>query len=163
MLDVGVLLLSSCCLVIAWYIDGFLFTLPSTTPHHHTHTHHHHHKHVIYRLLHCCLWPLLSLRGSPQCIAFKRNCTCQHLTAVQHNVCPAKRCFCTTRSLAISANDFFAAAFECLLVRHHEEKRKNYELQTVTVLLLLLLLVLLLFKYFRDRSASVNADSQLHL
>lgn len=28
-----------------------------------------------------------SLRGSPQCIAFKRSCTCRHLTAVQRNVC----------------------------------------------------------------------------
>lgn len=99
-----------------------------------------------------------SPRGSPQCIAFKRYCTCQHLTAVQRNVCPAKGVFCT--SLAISAKHF-AAAFECLF-DITKKKKKNYELQTVTILLLLLL-VLLLFKYFRDCSASVNADSQLHL
>lgn len=60
---------SSCCLVIAWYIYEFL-TLP--TPHPQPQT--------------CYLSPdplLLvtssSLRGSPQCIAFKRYCTCQHL------------------------------------------------------------------------------------
>lgn len=102
-----------------------------------------------------------SPRGSPQCIAFKRYCTCQHLTAVQRNVCHAKGVFCTT-SLAISAKDF-AAAFKCLFdITKKERKKKNYELQTV-IILLLLLLVLLLFKYFRDCSASVNADSQLHL
>ena len=31
-----------------------------------------------------------SLRGSPQCIAFKRSCTCRRLTAVQRNVCHVK-------------------------------------------------------------------------
>lgn len=81
MLDVGVLLLSSCCLVIAWYIYEFL-TLPTPKP----------------QTCYLSPDPLLlvtssSLRGSPQCIAFQRYCTCQHLTAVQHNVCHAKGVF----------------------------------------------------------------------
>lgn len=63
-----------------------------------------------------------SPRGSPQCIAFKRYCTCQHLTAVQRNVCHAKGVFCTT-SLAISAKDF-AAAFECLFDITKKEKKE---------------------------------------
>lgn len=81
MLDVGVLLLSSYCLVIAWYIYEF-FTLPTPKP----------------QTCYLSPDPLLlvtssSLRGSTQCIAFQRYCTCQHLTAVQHNVCHAKGVF----------------------------------------------------------------------
>lgn len=114
----------------------------------------------------CSIVTSWSLRGSPQCIAFKRSRTCRHLTAVQHNVCHVK-------GGVILSSKTFSHLCKWLLQPHlnaclfnitkekKKNKKKNYELQTVTILLLLLLV--LLFKYFRDCSASVNAGSQLHL
>lgn len=67
-----------------------------------------------------------------------------------------KRCICTTifssHLCKKKKKKKIAAAFVCLLV--------SRELQTVIILLLLQVLLL---EYFRDCSASVNADSQLHL
>ena len=99
--------------MIAWYIYAF-FTLPQPPPPPQLQT----------RYL--SPDPLLlvtssSLRGSPQCIAFKRYCTCQHLMQYSVMSVVQKGVF-TTRSLAISAKDF-AAAFECSLVWHNEEKK----------------------------------------
>lgn len=70
-------------LVIAWYVDEI-----SHTPNPREKL-----KHVLHRVIHLLLVTSSSPRGSPQCIAFKRYCTRQHLTAVQRNVCHAKRCF----------------------------------------------------------------------
>jgi hypothetical protein len=94
-----------------------------------------------------------SLRGSPQCIAFKRYCTCRHLlrysvksvmqkvflyNKISSHLCKRKKKLCS-----------------CSRTFTRLTKEENYELQTVTILLLLLLLLLLL-RYFRDCSATMN-------
>lgn len=70
---------------------------------------------------------------------------------MQQNVCHAKGVFVQQYSLAISANNLQQYLYASLLAE---------KLQTVTILLLLQVLLL---EYFRDCSASVNADSQLRL
>lgn len=133
LLDIGVLLSSSYCLVIAWYFYAF-----STYP-----------LYILKHTAHYCLWP--GWRGSSQCIAFKWLLYLSALSAVQQNVCHAKGVFVQQYSLAISANNLQLHLYASLLAE---------KLQTVTILLLLQVLLL---EYFRDHSASVNADSQLHL
>lgn len=63
------------------------------------------------------------LRGSPQCIAFERFCTCQHL--LQRSVKSVMQKFAFVQEpLAISEN-----YFQCLLVWHYM-KRKTKKKQT---------------------------------
>lgn len=69
-----------------------------------------------------------SPRGSPQCIAFKRYCTRQHLTAVQRNVCHAKRCFLDDISSHLCKR--VCSCIWMLVWRNEEREKKKRNLRT---------------------------------